>query len=308
MRWRFQPFSLCSVASAAFLLAVAPAQAAITLYEDALDDSSANILLLGDSDTTADFIDYSNFTVDGIAFGLSEAPNSVAGGTATRGLLMRANLVSNTAQAVTAVLGTTPVSFSGNYQLSYDVFMSSNITQAGAAGTTEQALFGIGTDGIGALEARSGGAGRVGTWGWLANENGYGTEDTAVFENDTELADLGDTVLGEAAPFIAAFNSDYGLTNPEPGGEWVRVDVESINGNVSVRFNGVEFFNVASSATDGFAMFGYEDPFASLSNPTAQNWAVFDNIVVTAVPEPGTGSLVLLTLGAVVFRRRRWAS
>ena len=42
----------------------------------------------------------------------------------------------------------------------------------------------------------------------IGTENGYGTEDAAIFENGTELNDLGDTQLGEDAPFNEAFDSN----------------------------------------------------------------------------------------------------
>ena len=147
----------------------------------------------------------------------------------------------------------------------------------------------------------------MGTWGWLAGENGYGTEDAAIFENGTELADLGDTQLGEDAPFNAAFDMPVtpGAPNNAAANQWVEVDILVVGGNVSVNFNGVEFFNQDSAATDGFAMLGYEDPFGSITSAPDGMFGLFDNFVVKEVPEPASAGLLLFGLFGLVARRRR---
>ncbi|GAB5403140.1 MAG: hypothetical protein Aurels2KO_13710 [Aureliella sp.] len=282
----------------------APLSAAV-LYSDPLNDASADVLVLTGADTAATFVDYSNFTVGSTSFQIAEAPNSV-GGTATRGLLLQANIAGGAGAAVNVLLGSTPTSFSGDYRLSYDVYMNSTVS-VGGSGTTEQTLWGIGVDNNATLEAainRNGGN-TVGTWGWLTSENGSGTEDSAINLNGTELADIGDTDnAASAALFNSAFTNLYGTPNATAAGQWISVEVESLNGNVSVKYNGVEFFNEASAGTTGFAMFGYEDRFGSIATPGDNSWGLYDNIVVTAVPEPSSG-LALLSIGGFALLRRR---
>ncbi|MCA9312618.1 MAG: hypothetical protein KDA21_15495, partial [Phycisphaerales bacterium] len=171
------------------------------------------------------------------------------------------------------------------------------------AGSTEQALWGVGVNADAIVEARNTrGTGTVGTWGWLANDNGYGTEDAAFNENDIEVADLGDTQIGESDPFNDAFTNNIGGPNNVPVNSWVRADIIVSGGNVRVLYNGVEFFNEMSASTDGFAMLGYEDPFSSISSSPDFQWGLFDNFVVT--PAPSTLAPALLA-GIGLLRRRR---
>jgi len=278
---------------------------AAVLYSNSLDNGS-DVTILADTDTASAFVDYSNFTVGAQSFNIAEAPNSV-GGAATRGMLLRANISAGAGAAINVLLGSTPQSFSGDYRLTYDVWMNSTLGQAPQTGTTEQTLWGIGVNNTGALEAATGrGNGAVGTYGWLTSENGSGSEDSAINANDVELADIGDTDSAAAAAlFNAAFTNVFGTPNAAAVGQWVSVAIESNAGNVSVRYNGVEFFNEASAATTGFAMFGYEDRFSSVANPGDFSWGLYDNVVVTAVPEPSTAFALFGFAGLGLLRRRR---
>lgn len=279
-------------------------------YSESFDDSSADVTVLTVDDTAASYLDYSSL-------GISEAPRTPAGATATSGIRLEANLTAGAGAGVNVLAGATPITFSGDYTLSYDMYMS----YGGTTGSTELANWMVGSDGAGDQESRYSRAGAVGTWGWIAGENGFGTEDAAIFENDTELADLGDTQLFEDGPFNAAFVTDAArnptdaLADPPNGApvfEWVQVDVNvSNNGdgtsNVSTNYNGVEFFNadVANASVTGFAGLGYEDPFGSVNDAPELTYAVFDNLSVTPVPEPSSAPLLMLGLMSVVALRRR---
>lgn len=265
-------------------------------YAEGFDSGAADVQISADPDTLVQFVDYSNFVVGTTRFNIPEAPRRIGQSAPTRGILLGANLSAGAGAAVNVLAGATPYTFAGNYTLQYDVFMSLSDVPFPTSGSTEQLLWGVGTDGAAPNEARiNRGSGAVGTWGWLANENGYGTEDAAINENDIELADLGDTQPGESAPFNAAFSDPIpiGAPNNAPANEWVQVDVIVNNGNVRVLFNGVEFFSVASATTVGSAMLGYEDPFSSVMGYTPPagspgfpvedvGWALFDNFRVVA--------------------------
>ncbi len=271
------------------------------LFSEPFDDSAADVTIIQQPDSVATFVNYANMTVGTTNFNIPEAPRQIPGSASTRGLLLQSNLSVGIASASNVLAGATPIAFSGDYTLSFDVYMSVAIPIP--SGSTEQMLWGVGVDGNDTVEARNTrAAGAAGTWGWLANENGYGTEDAAIFEDGTELADLGDTQLGESDPFNAAFTNNIGGPNNVPVNSWVRTDIVVSGGNVSVLYNGVEFFSEMSSSTDGFAMLGYEDPFSSVSSSPDFQWGLFDNFVVT--PTPSTlAPAMLVSIG--LLRRRR---
>jgi len=273
------------------------------LFSEAFDDASADVTILQQADTDVRFVDYGNLTVGSSNFSIAEAPRALAGGAATRGVLMRANIVSGAAAGINLLAGSTPISFSGNYTVSFDAFM--NVPLPLPNGSTEQLLWGVGVDNAGPLEAlNQSGSGTIGTWGWLTAENGSGTQDAGISMNDTELADLGDSQLGEDTFFNAAFTMPAGGINNAAANSWVEVDIVVADGSVSVFYNGVEFFSEASASTDGFAMLGYEDPFSSIGSEPDAQWAIFDNFVVV-VPAPGLAGLLPLAVVAGAARRRR---
>jgi hypothetical protein len=313
----------------ALILALAPAvvsQAAI-LYSEGFDSSAADVKVNKSTDSAVDYVDYSNLTVGATNFVIPEAPNMVGGSAATRGVLMRVNHTgepgaNGAPAAINMLAGATPINFSGNYLVSFDVYM--NTSNPAGVGSTQQALFGLGTDDNNpTLEAsfnRAGGL-TVGTWGWLTNENGAGTEDSAINDDATELADIGD---GDAADVMAGispakFNqafvgTDVPTTNHSAARQWVSVELSINQGNVHVVFNDVQFFpnvknpSIVSTANNGHAMLGFEDRFASIADEPDLAWALFDNFVVQEVPEPST--IVLLGLAGLGLaglgqRRRR---
>lgn len=270
-----------------------------TLYAEPFNDANANVAVNQQADTIVSYVDYSNMTIGGTNFSIPEAPRPVAGGAATRGVLMQANLANGAAAGINMLAGKTPMSFTGDYTVSFDAYL--NVEIPPPSGGTEQLLWGVGNDNAGSIESRNTrNDGAMGTWGWLATENGYGTEDAAIFLDGTELADLGDTQPGEDGPFNAAFINDIGGPNADPAAEWIRVDIEVAGGNVRVLYNGVVFFDQPSVGTDGFAFLGYEDPFSSISAGPDSQWGLFDNF--TVVPEPA--SLALFALGLPLLRRR----
>lgn len=275
-----------------------------TLYSDGLDSASADVTVVSPADTSVDFIDYSSFTVGATNFSLPEAPNMVAGSAATSGVLIRANIANGAGIAANVIAGATPLVFSGDYTLSFDSYM--NFIEP-TAGSTEQLVWGVASTADAIPEGRvNRNAGATGVYGWLASENGYGSEDAAIFEDNLELADLGDTQPGEAAPFNDAFTTNLGL-NDVPANTWNKVEIEVVGNTVTTKFNGVVFFSETVADTTGSALFGYEDPFGSVGNPTDNVWAVFDNFVVTStevVPEPTSALLLCLASLGMVARRR----
>lgn len=283
---------------------------------------TADVLINSEADSAFTYVDYSTILpvpsgANGGLTGIPEAPRMIAGSVPTQGIKLEGNLSLGGASGVNVLAGATPVSFSGNYRISYDAFLKVP-NDPSPSGSTEQLLWGVGTDNANVIEARNNrGTGTVGVYGWLASENGYSTEDAAINENDDEVLDVGDTggpefpdfPGGGNVPFDTAFpcnfnNPDGGFALPStpdapaPNGaaanDWVQVDIDVIdNGdgtsNVGVYYNGVQFFNkpVASTSATGFAMLGYEDPFgSSINSDPANTFGLFDNFVVTQDPGP----------------------
>jgi hypothetical protein len=271
------------------------------------------------------YLDYSSFTVGATAFGIPEAPGSALyGGAARSGVLMRST--GSTTFRIANLLaasspGGAPLSFSGDYRLKFDMWLSLDpATTTTNSATTEVGIWGIGASNVQPL-GRNFRSSAAGTWGWLSSDGGFsGTlnngdaafrtngSQVVVLENPTQagywqqawpnnpdiLAGTGSTVVVENAPW----NS------------WTTVEVTTIGGDVTVKFNGVEFFNSAAYAdsfpTSGFAVIGYEDPFTTSSSwKPDSSWGLFDNFVIEAIPEPGSGSLMLLGAAMLMLRRRR---
>lgn len=273
----------------------APSALRAQFAEDFDSQATAFVTIQSQPDTTVTFVDYSNMTVGSTSFSLPEAPRPIGGSAPTRGVLVRANITGGAAAAVNILAGNTPVSFSGRYRLSFDAWQNVP-TSPVPGGSTEQLLWGVGLDTTAPIEARNTRlSGTMGVWGWLCGDNGYGTEDAAIFQDGTELADLGDTQTGEGVPFNEAFDQPLvpGAPNHAAANQWVRVDVEVDPSGVRVFFNGVEFFNQPGLSPRGFAMIGYEDPFGSVGTDPDGQWCVFDNFRVCSPLScggPGTAS------------------
>ena len=290
--------SICCLVAAATALSASSATA--QFFTDGLDDFS-NWTVATQADATAAIVDYS-------ALGIPEAPNMVGGSSATTGVRFDANLTSaspNAANLIGAISGGNADLALPVYEVQFDMWINVGIPVP--SGGTEQGLWGVGRTTATALGRNNRGADGDGVWGWIAGENGYGTEDAAIFSGTTELADLGDTQPNEAAPFNAAFTTNLG-GNDVPANSWVTVKVGVLNGRVFTSFNDVVFFDEGGGLpTIGDVMVGYEDPFGSLSGDPTNQFGIIDNVIIDdtlSIPEPT--SLVLLGLGslALVARRR----
>lgn len=275
-----------------------------TLFSNSAD-SMSDFTVVSQTDSSAVVVNYGNMTIGAANFSIAEAPNSVGGG-ATTGILLQSNKGDTTAavSAINVILGASPMSFTGHYILSYDLYMGVPVPAVGNG--TEFNLYGVGRSTVGSAFGRNNRttAGQ-GTWGWVDGDGGNGTGTTSgdfairkgVDSNNLAQVDNLDAIAQStfAAPPYAAAGT--------PGNGWTKVDVEVDNGTVNVSFNGVQFFSQTTSLGDGMAWFGYEDPFSSISTDPDHNWGLVDNITVTAVPEPA--SLTLLGLGALAFLKKR---
>jgi hypothetical protein len=230
------------------------------------------------------------------ANGIPEAPNSLGGDVATRGLKLESNLDLGAGNFFTAY----PIgqSFSGSYQLRFDAWMN-----YGVGGTTEFLGGGIGYNGTSA-DINSGAQA-------LATGDGGSTQDWRAFKDGTYFP-LGN---GNTEPYVSFLPSVNGSTAGSPGFQWVTWEFNVLGDQVSIFIekpdtSRLELFSYDNSGgeatTDGNISIFYADFFSSLGDPTEETFGLVDNVVVTVIPEPTTGALALLGgLGLWFAARRR---
>jgi hypothetical protein len=253
-------------------------------------------------------------SADTITFGydysanlIAEAPNTPSGATATRGLFVQANKPAGTAGAInginiTPAVAGSSIAFTGDTVMTFDMWLN---VPTPLTNTTEQALFGINTDGLG-VNSRTGATqtGADGVWFHAANEGGYGNTATAANSRDY-VAYINNTVpAGQRfdngdAPFPTLFPN--GPLVGAVGNGWVQVEVADIANQITVKFNGTTVFSFLNTGpTDGSVFLGYQDPFSG-SIGARELFAIYDNLRV--VPEPAT--LGVHAGGALLALRRR---
>lgn len=288
---------------------VATSASAATLFSSDLD-TSAGFVVLGTADTASTFgYDYS-------ADGIPSAPN----GTGTTGLKLQANISAGAANEIVAV--TTATFNNPVYTVQVDAWVNANGPfPGGGGGSTEFGGLGVGHDGT--TVGRNGGS-------FIFTGEGGSTRDYRMYKDtseqfveSTQYATVTnnslDSVYTAAFPGLAApgSQSQTGTTGDGSGGfQWMTIvaTVDTVNGTVNYTItsaasgNTVEVgtldSNIGNSfATSGSASIIYADLFSSVSDNANLSFGVFDNFIVTDVPEPG--SLALLGLGGLAMLRRR---
>lgn len=274
-------------------------------------DSATGFTVVGDADTLATFgYDYS-------ADGIPSAP----GGTGTVGLKLEANITGGVGAEIAAVSTAiaAPV-----YNVSVDLWVNANGPfPGGGGGSTEFGGVGIGHDGTTA--GRNGGS-------LIYTGEGGSSRDYRLYKDAAEQfiasGQYGPASNNNSDPaFVAAFpavappasQGQTGLVNDGVGGfQWMtlQVAVDTAASTATYQLTSADSGstvvigtlngNLGSSfSTAGGVSLVYADLFDSLSDNSALSFGVYDNLVVTAVPEPA--SLALLSLGglAVLAGRRK---
>lgn len=262
-----------------------------------------------------------DYAFDYSTIGIPSAPNSTGG--TTIGAAMEANTTDQCPDDPACVdsdegegVGIVPLSSlgnipSGDFSLRTDAYMFWN----GGSGSTEYLSIGVFNQGS-AVPLRFDLDNGDGLAWSFDGEGGSGT-DILRFENPPGV----ETGLGgwEDIPFgtIPGFNTGTpGVDFPGnqfagPANRWIEVGIDSTGGMVSLLVNGVvidTFDNSAGTLVGGSLMLGMSDPFNSVNVDDvngASNLVIFDNVSLTAVPEPTAGLLSLFAaLGVLALRRR----
>lgn len=310
------------------LLSAVSTQTQAQLFSDNFDvDSTASWTVNGGpSDEFADFFfDYSTV-------GIPSAPNSTGG--STRGVKLYANHSSGVFGGFS--VSPTGQSFSGNYEMTFDMWLNFNgPAPVGGSGSTQLGGGGIGTSGT---VAQWPGGTQDSIWfaatadgnsssDWRAYSPtaatsytaasgvyaaGTGTSPDARNHSHPYYAGFG----GVAAPAaqLTLFPQQTGTTLVGSAGwEWHEVSILKLGSTVTWTVDGllIATVNLADDTanTGENILLMYSDTNATSStdpNDTALLFGLFDNVLVTAVPEPSTVTLAVCGgLGMLMLFRRR---
>jgi hypothetical protein len=275
----------------------------ILFAENFNSDHSANwsvffVATNGPADYIADF----NFPYT--TFGIPEAPHG--GG---NGLFLNVNKDSTGAAAAVNLY---PIgqSFSGNFALRFDLFLSVPLPSASA---TEHALAGINHSGTKTNWWRSGGVPAGWTFDGLffaLETDNQSSPNYAAYSSPTTAAN-NPTLLGSqsAANLVGAFKSPpWGVAGTpgninNPSGVfgtpiWADVEISQLGGIVTLRINNTTIFSLSNPTAyaSGNMLIGYLDAFDSVS--PGQSYAVFDNLRIVRLEGLAITPASLLDAGA----------
>ena len=311
----FRPYALSALSTVSLLSVVAtPAQ---VLFQDNFDTAGGWTV---NAQTTQDraVIGFDYSTV-----GIPAAPNS----SGTTGLLLQANRPVGTGALSGVSVSPTGQSFTGDYQLRYDLWQNYNgplgPSPVGGTGSTQLTGSGIMTAGNVAHFAGSG----DGLW-FAATGDGGTANDYRVYYQGVNQTTLGlysagsqnstaayySVFGGETAPDaqVTAFPSQSGTTPAGAlGSTWRDVTVTKIGNTVTWDVDGVRIATVdLGTVTNTFG--GQNILFAQSDINSTQTTAagdpmlfgLIDNVRVTVVPEPSTYALLGLAGAALLAHRR----
>lgn len=292
---------------AAVVLMVPSLLAAQTYMPDVNDASAWNVVQ--DDDSMIDFgWDYS-------ALGIPAIP----GATDTLGIRMAANIAGPNPAALSA--SPAGLSLTAPFEMKFDMWLNYN----SSGGTTEFGGGQIGFDatqgpinGVTLLGDTDGDSGRdvriyLGTTEQMISDtpNYY-----AIASNNNSAEPLTSTFVGGTTPPIqtdgAVFSpSNVGVTaaNGTLGYAWhqVRFDVSAAQADMYIDDLLIGSVPATDATLNGPVALTFTDIFSSVSTKPEFSFGVYDNVMITQVPEPNSVGLLAAALAAMAlgFRRRR---
>lgn len=304
------------VLALASLASVIGAQGQV-LFQDNFDTTPASNWIINaatSQDRAVVGFDYS-------AVGIPSAPNS--GGT-TVGAMLQANRPGGTAALSGVSISPVGQSFSGDYQLRYDLWASyPGPAPAGGTGSTQLTGAGIMTSGNVATFAGSG----DGLWFAATADGGSSSDYRAYFNGinqvtasiypaggqNSSLAYYTTSFPGGAsapAAQTASFAQQTGTTAAGTiGWAWHDVTITKSGTTVTWDIDGIRVANVDLTTTPAFGGNNilFEQSDINATQTTAANdpvlFGLIDNVRVVSVPEPST--YALLSLGGLLVAIRR---
>jgi hypothetical protein len=319
---------------ATLLTVLVAEQVSAALFTDDFNSlaSGANYVAVSTDPTSS----FATFAYDYSEMGIPSAPNS---GGSTLGVKLDANSVTpNAAEAITLH---TVASFTGDYRVKFDGWLNVNGPfPDGGGGSTNYLTAGVGGDGTtNNFVANSG----INGWTAVNGENGSGVDYRLYNGVTSQLPDTGQFAAGTASNARNGLNGYYdqfggidvsnfpvqGANNGGPaqqngtsflgsfGMDWheveLLVDADGgtagaasmqwyIDGLLIATLDGGLDNNAFS--TNGRVTLGYSDPTSNMSDNPPLSFALIDNLVVTAIPEPTT-AVLLFSLALVGITRRQ---
>lgn len=260
-----------------------------------------------------------DYAFDYSMLGAASAPNSTGG--TTIGAAFETNTTDSPGDegegvAIVPLAGLADIP-AGDFVLNADVYMFWN----GTGGSTEYATLGVHSGGT-ASPLRFGlddGDGLA----WQFDGDGDSSTDILRYEDpgagETSIGEYEDIPDGSIPGVVTCDPSSPngpnpcgGSSNVGPVNQWVEMEIESVNGLVSLSMNGFvldTFDNTGGGLANGTIMIGGSDPFNSVNNDNPgtglSNYQVFDNVVLTAIPEPTSFVLLGLAGMSLLGMRRR---
>lgn len=277
-------------------------------------DTSANYTVVSDNPANGSV----TFAFDYVTAGIPLAPRSVSGDTSGLKLAVNTSLGAVNSQTV---FNSTSVTAS-QYQMLVDVFMAYQGTTAttiyaepgvGGNGTTYNSVFSP-ISGSGSFMAFTGDGGSASDYRWYLSSANGGATTVA----NTDPSYLGHGSNGSGAFYQGMFPNPPSTAAGSPGNIWttVTIDVDNVAGTITYSMTDTAgnsqliFDNSPDSLNptpftgllQGLVSLGATDTFTSLS--PASVFVVYDNLEVSAVPEPHAA--VLMGLGGLVPLAAGW--
>ncbi len=301
------------------------------LFSDNFDSNTSGSWTVN---TSASGTHPATFAFDYSTVGIPSAPRSSGG--STSGLKLQANLPGGTATFGGISVSPTGQSFTGNYVLSFDMWMNFNGPfPGGGSGSTQAGGAGVRTAGssvqmAGAADsihfsATGDGGASVDYRAYSPNTTSGYVEASGVFAAGTGAgvrngsnayyASLG----GETAPQdqIDLYSQQTGTTSVGSFGmAWHQVDIKYENSIATFSIDGLLIATVDATTAGTLGgnniLLNYYDTNSSQSsdpNAAALLFGLFDNVTVTAVPEPEeyAAAAAAALVGFAVWRRSRRA-
>ena len=298
-----------------FGAALLPSALHAQLFSDTLQSSSdAANWSINASALNSNPIDYqANFGFDYSTVGVPQDPNLSGSSTA---LQLKINETSGNQSGVS--VSPTSLSLSGNFTMSFDMWLNYN-SGGFTTGSTQVGSYGLTTS---ATQVQWAGVGNGQLFGEIT-DNGSSTS----YRGYNAAASIGATpFVGGSQSYSSAYHvglfpsvnvpsaetavnaNEYGSTVAGTVGfQWLKVSVTSQNGTLSESINGnlIASYFPGSVGSDIFlGMYDINSGSAGVSGTADENFALFDNLVVTA-PEPSSIALAILGGAGWLFALRR---